>query len=141
MSCWLSTTKPHLRTTPSNFGPQLPFSCRSPPSAVVLLYHPCPNSFCINGRRRGVSKVVVDTRSTLTLLFDLEPFFVVMIITPDAALEPYSAAAEPPCSILIDSISLGLISLPRLPKSRPPLRSSVPICPLLTGTPSTTYNG
>src|SRR5690606_13643805 len=95
----------------------------------------------MNGNLRGVSNVVVDTISTDTLLLDLEPFFVVITITPDAALEPYSAVAEPPWRIVIDSISLGLISFPLLPKSKPPFKSVEPICPLLMGTPSTTYRG
>ena len=38
------------------------------------------------------------------------PFLVVITITPFAALEPQSAAADAPLKISIDSTSLGLIS-------------------------------
>ena len=40
----------------------------------------------------------------------LDPFFVVIRITPLPALEPYKAAELGPLSTDIDSISLGLIS-------------------------------
>mgnify|MGYP006873323148 CR=1 FL=1 len=44
-------------------------------------------------------------------------FFVVIITTPLAAREPYSAVAEAPFKIVTDSTSSELISLAALPKS------------------------
>src|SRR6186997_1293063 len=69
------------------------------------------------------------------------PFFVVIMMTPLAALDPYNAVPEAPLRTVTDSMSSGLMSLTLLPKSKPPFKSSVPTTPLLTGTPSTTNRG
>ena len=62
----------------------------------------------------------VDGPSALLLTFTLtapsSPFLVVMIITPLAAREPYSAAAAAPFNTDMLSMSSGLISITRLLK-------------------------
>jgi len=63
----------------------------------------------------------------------LVPFFVVIITTPFAALEPYSDAAAASFRTVILSISLGLSVASRLPPSYS--------TPVVSGTPSITYKG
>ena len=63
----------------------------------------------------------------------LIPFFVVIIITPFEALEPYIAVAEASFNIVKDSILSGGIMLKGL---------EIPVTPeLSTGTPSMTIRG
>src|SRR3954447_18420524 len=50
------------------------------------------------------------------------PFFVVMIIAPLAAWRPYKAVAAGPFNTVIDSISFGLMSIPRFEGIVPPVR-------------------
>ena len=61
------------------------------------------------------------------------PFFVVIITTPSAAREPYSAEAAAPLRIDMFSISSGLMSMTRLPNDVAFLVTpSVPEFPLFT---------
>jgi hypothetical protein len=64
-----------------------------------------------------VDKDVFESNTTFTWFWVADPFFVVMIITPFAAREPYNAVAAAPFNTLIEAISSGLISVPLLPKS------------------------
>ncbi len=69
----------------------------------------------------------------------LLPVLVVMINAPLDARDPYNAAAAGPFNMVIDAISSGLISLPRLPKSTLDNDEPPPITlELSIGTPSTT---
>ncbi len=69
------------------------------------------------------------------------PLFVVMINAPFEALEPYNAAAAGPFNTVTDSISSGLISLPRLPKSTLERSLDPPTLLVLSiGVPSTTIS-
>ena len=69
----------------------------------------------------------------LNFVLPLDPFLVVIIITPLDALEPYKAVAEASLRILIDSMSFGLMVFNTLADPAIPLPS--------TGTPSITISG
>src|SRR5574337_47394 len=87
------------------------------------------------------------------VVFPCLPLLVVMITTPDAAREPYIAAAEAPFKISILSMSSGFISailpdgLSCVEVSEPPLAALVTAFKpeevelLSRNTPSTTYSG
>src|SRR5690606_37249776 len=87
--------------------------------------------------------MLVQVTPLLTVMFKLFflPFLVVIIITPLAARDPYSAVAAAPFSTLTDSMLSGFKSAAALPKSVPTLpvdRLAVLLLALLTGTPSMT---
>ena len=77
----------------------------------------------------------------LIRVFPALPFFVVIRITPFAALEPYKDAAAASFKTVIFSISLGLIEDIILNDLLSPLTGERATSPETTGTPSTTYRG
>src|ERR1019366_9719931 len=89
ISCELSTTEPHGRTTPSSLGPQLPFS-----PGIKVAFHPCPNIFCKVGSLPTLLKFAEPAKS-IFILPDL-PLLVVIIIAPFRAAEPYNDEAAVP---------------------------------------------
>src|SRR4029077_1611404 len=83
---------------------------------------PCVHWFCISGNLLYVLQVREELNSIPSPGFPFVPFLVVITIAPLAACIPYKAVAAGPFSTLIDSISLGLISNPRLVGCVPPVR-------------------
>src|ERR1051326_5136720 len=81
---------------------------------------PCEYLSC-NGGNLFVSLQVVDELNSI-LILPVAPFFVVMINAPLAALIPYKAVAAGPFNTVIDSISLGFISMPLLLGIVPPVK-------------------
>src|SRR3978361_629614 len=109
-SCELSTVAPQGVILPFSAGPQLPFCVMSetPP-------HPCPNCFCWSGSLPTTDQLNELEKPTTS--FPALPFLVVMRMAPFFATEPYSEEADVPFSTVMDSMSLGLISVIPLPKS------------------------
>src|SRR6476660_10196083 len=127
----LSTIEPHALVFPSILGPQLPFS-----GSTKMPPHPCPKILCISGNLPTLLKFTDPLYSTFS--FPLRPLFVVIMIAPFLAFDPYNEEAAVPFNTDILSISAGLISFKPLPKSTLSLE---PNMESLSGIPSTTYNG
>jgi len=70
-----------------------------------------------------------------------EAFFVVIMMTPLPACEPYRADAAGPFSTEMFSMSSGLMLEMPSPKSYPPSLFALPKLVLSMGIPSTTYSG
>src|SRR5882672_6650466 len=107
-NCELLTVAPQGVICPLSLGPQLPFCVISETPA-----QPSPNCSCSSGSF-PTTDPLKELASPMVSFPDF-PFFVVIRIAPFLATDPYKEEAEVPFRTVMDSISLGLMSVMPFP--------------------------